>query len=66
MFDKSKDSAQLNVTSEQNAYVDPLTEIPKSKWERLWPVLACGSGLFSDGYINNVSRFLLIPHYLPG
>ena len=26
----------------------------KSKWERLWPVIACGAGLFSDGYLNNV------------
>ncbi|KAI1197019.1 hypothetical protein F5X97DRAFT_197089 [Nemania serpens] len=22
--------------------------------EAIWPVLACGAGLFSDGYINNV------------
>lgn len=27
----------------------------KSFGERLWPVIACGAGLFSDGYINNVS-----------
>lgn len=26
----------------------------KSKWERLWPVIACGAGLFSDGYLNNI------------
>lgn len=35
-------------------YVDPLADIPKSRWDRLWPVMACGAGLFSDGYINNV------------
>lgn len=29
----------------------------KGRWERLWPVIACGAGLFSDGYLNNV-RFL--------
>ncbi len=23
-------------------------------WEVIWPVLACGAGLFSDGYVNNV------------
>ncbi|EHK98943.1 putative metabolite transport protein [Glarea lozoyensis 74030] len=34
--------------------VDPLAEIPKTRWERIWPAMACGSGLFSDGYINNV------------
>ena len=27
----------------------------KGRWERLWPVIACGAGLFSDGYLNNVS-----------
>lgn len=26
----------------------------KGRWERLWPVIACGAGLFSDGYLNNV------------
>lgn len=24
-------------------------------WKRMIPVIACGAGLFSDGYINNVS-----------
>lgn len=31
-----------------------LVETEKGKWERLWPVIACGAGLFSDGYLNNV------------
>ncbi|KAF2227622.1 MFS phospholipid transporter Git1 [Elsinoe ampelina] len=26
----------------------------KGRWERLWPVIACGTGLFSDGYLNGV------------
>ncbi|KAH6647440.1 major facilitator superfamily transporter [Truncatella angustata] len=26
----------------------------KPFWEVIWPVLACGAGLFSDGYVNNV------------
>jgi hypothetical protein len=26
----------------------------KSRWERSWPVIAAGAGLFSDGYLNNV------------
>jgi hypothetical protein len=33
---------------------DQVEENQKSRWERLWPVMACGAGLFSDGYINNV------------
>ena len=26
----------------------------KSRWERSWPVIACGSGLFSDGFSQSV------------
>jgi hypothetical protein len=26
----------------------------KSFWKSILPVMACGAGLFSDGYINNV------------
>ncbi|KAF2870404.1 major facilitator superfamily domain-containing protein [Massariosphaeria phaeospora] len=26
----------------------------KGKWEKLWPIVACGAGLFSDGYLNNI------------
>lgn len=32
----------------------PLEELPKGRWERSWPVIACGAGLFSDGYLNGV------------
>jgi hypothetical protein len=38
----------------------PLEDTFKSRWDRSWPVIACGAGLFSDGYLNGV-RFLL-PH----
>jgi len=27
----------------------------KTFWQNLLPVMTCGAGLFSDGYINNVS-----------
>jgi hypothetical protein len=26
----------------------------KSFYDRVWPVIACGAGLFSDGYLNGV------------
>lgn len=29
-------------------------------WEVMMPVFACGSGLFSDGYINNVRNLHVI------
>ncbi|KAK2811253.1 hypothetical protein FQN50_002350 [Emmonsiellopsis sp. PD_5] len=31
-----------------------LTNTQKGRWERSWPTIACGAGLFSDGYLNNV------------
>lgn len=31
-----------------------IAQTEKGRWERLWPVIACGAGLFSDGYLNNV------------
>lgn len=32
----------------------PLDQLPKGRWERAWPTIACGAGLFSDGYLNGV------------
>ncbi|KAF2242258.1 MFS general substrate transporter [Trematosphaeria pertusa] len=31
-----------------------IAQTEKGRWERLWPVIACGAGLFSDGYLNNI------------
>lgn len=33
-----------------------VANVDKGRWERLWPVIACGAGLFSDGYLNNVRQ----------
>lgn len=30
----------------------PLENPQKNSWDRMWPVMACGAGLFSDGYLN--------------
>ena len=38
------------VAERKNSYVATY----KTRWERLWPVIACGAGLFSDGYLNGV------------
>ena len=32
----------------------PLENKEKSRWERSWPTIACGAGLFSDGYLQAV------------
>lgn len=34
--------------------LSPLEKTPKGRWERSWPTIACGAGLFSDGYLNQV------------
>ncbi|KAJ5669664.1 Glycerophosphodiester transporter GIT2 [Penicillium macrosclerotiorum] len=34
--------------------VVPLDQLQKGRWERSWPTIACGAGLFSDGYLNGV------------
>lgn len=41
---------------ERNVSIDtaPLAALPKGRWERSWPTIACGAGLFSDGYLNGV------------
>lgn len=46
-----KDEPALEAVAERK---HSFTEIEKSKWDRLWPVFACGAGLFSDGYLNGV------------
>lgn len=62
MFRRNKkDTAEandlaVNSTDSSAQNIDPLADLPKTKWERLWPAMACGSGLFSDGYINNVCQ----------
>lgn len=41
---------------EEGAYdLPPLEDRTKGRWERSWPTIACGAGLFSDGYLNGVS-----------
>lgn len=31
----------------------------RTTWNKVWPIFAAGSGLFSDGYLNNVSHLML-------
>ena len=37
-----------------NIETPPLENPEKSTWQRLWPAMACGAGLFSDGYLQSV------------
>lgn len=49
MFGSKKPDANTG-----NAQVVESPAEKKSLWKSILPVMACGAGLFSDGYINNV------------
>ncbi|ESZ92439.1 putative metabolite transport protein [Sclerotinia borealis F-4128] len=54
---KTKADANNDLSANSNSRTQdlvPIADLQKTRWERLWPAMACGSGLFSDGYINNV------------
>jgi hypothetical protein len=49
---KEPEAVVANTAPELNE--DPLATVPKNKWQKIWPVLACGSGLFAEGYVQSV------------
>ena len=49
--DPSSKASEFNGASIEET---PLETPPKGRWERSWPTIACGAGLFSDGYLNGV------------
>jgi len=53
-------SAEGGETGRRNS----IAATEKGRWERLWPVIACGAGLFSDGYLNNVCLSRCATHIL--
>ncbi|PYH45076.1 putative MFS phospholipid transporter (Git1) [Aspergillus saccharolyticus JOP 1030-1] len=53
--------SKSDVEADCQAPVDTVSGLPldanpagKSRWERSWPTIACGAGLFSDGYLNGI------------
>lgn len=42
------------ISRHRNLLTDVNVNVDKTTWERLWPVIACGAGLFFDGYLNGV------------
>ncbi|OAX78309.1 hypothetical protein ACJ72_07386 [Emergomyces africanus] len=55
MSDSPSDAAPK--TQEKNSEIIQKAElgnIQKGRWERSWPIIACGAGLFSDGYLNSI------------
>lgn len=53
MESKERDSQQAAAEG-QTVRRSSISQTEKGRWERLWPVIACGAGLFSDGYLNNI------------
>lgn len=53
MFWRNEKEEEQAVSSEVPTDATPPID-QKPFWQVIWPVLACGAGLFSDGYVNNV------------
>lgn len=58
------DPPQTEVDAAEQPQSPAPVEDQKSFWAKLLPVMACGAGLFSDGYINNVSFLISRLPYL--
>ncbi|KXT12803.1 hypothetical protein AC579_1822 [Pseudocercospora musae] len=58
MADKSGPVEDINPQSSveytRNIEIPALEDVRKSRWQRSWPTIACGAGLFSDGYLQSV------------
>lgn len=54
MLDESKPPAEPDYNHSYDLDEVPIDATEKSFWERIWPSLACGAGLFSDGYLQSV------------
>lgn len=53
-FNQKEQSDNKEVDQIEADIENGLQNSGKSRWERSWPTIACGAGLFSDGYLNNV------------
>lgn len=56
-YSKEKGLQQNQTVESGPVDVAPLVDPTKSRWERSWPTIACGAGLFSDGYLNGVCTY---------
>lgn len=45
-----EDNTNADLVAEES-----LTNTGKTTWSKIWPIMAAGSGLFSEGYLQNVS-----------
>lgn len=55
--------AEAEAAEHQDAIANEGRTLGITNWKNMIPVIACGAGLFSDGYINNVCLLRLFsPH----
>ncbi|TKA79518.1 hypothetical protein B0A49_01084 [Cryomyces minteri] len=47
-------SSEASLPQDERSGGDTVVTVPKGRWQRLRPVVACGAGLFSDGYLNGI------------
>lgn len=65
-----KEPMPAQVAQETAEETLPIEEVPledpqKGRWERSWPTITCGAGLFSDGYLNGVCSLTLQSRSMP-
>ncbi|CAI7644490.1 unnamed protein product [Penicillium glandicola] len=53
-YSKEVSEKGVDPVDEQSVELPPLDQTQKGRWERSWPTIACGAGLFSDGYLNQI------------
>lgn len=51
---KGEESAPVTETVVETEDTLAATVAEKNKWQKIWPILAAGSGLFSEGYVQSV------------
>jgi len=56
MFSRKNQEKSVAIVDSPDAAIneDPLAAIPKTQLQKVFPVLAAGSGLFAEGYIQSV------------
>lgn len=55
--DSQTDESSLKAFADESRLEEPEDIPQESRWKRSWPTIACGAGLFSDGYLNGVCPF---------
>lgn len=62
---KSEDSTAVSNDSDLEGHEDLAVVVAeKTQWQKIWPILAAGSGLFSEGYVQSVCSRLAVKSHI--